>query len=56
MKKRNQQELNFRFHNPNSDIATVDLILSVFMEVQKKKADEAINKDVEKVDEEKTDT
>lgn len=34
--------LNFRFHNPNSPEATLDLLLSVFMEVQKEEADRAI--------------
>lgn len=33
---------NFRFHNPNSPEATLGLLLSVFVEVQKEKADRAI--------------
>lgn len=52
MKKENKPPFIFRFHNPNDDIATLELILSVFMDVNKKKADEAIRTELEKKDKE----
>lgn len=39
MKKR---QLNFRFHNPNSEPATVDFLLEILMEANEKKVQEAI--------------
>ena len=48
--KKEKQQLNFRFHNPNSEEAFVDLLVSVFMEMNRKKADEAIDKEIEKKD------
>lgn len=48
--KREKQQLNFRFHNPNSEEAFVDLLVSVFMEMNRKKADEAIYKEIGKKD------
>lgn len=42
MKKENRPPLNFRFHNPNSETETVALLVSVFMDVQKPKADKAV--------------
>ena len=56
MKKEKNQELNFRFHNPNSEKAFVNLLLSVFMDVQKPKADAAIDKEIETRDERPSDT
>lgn len=50
MKKDKKPPLNFRFHNPNSDIDTLDLIISVFMDVNKKKAKEAVDKELEEID------
>lgn len=46
--KKEKQQFNFRFHNPNSEEAFVDLLVSVFMEMNRKKADEAIDKEIEK--------
>lgn len=48
--KKKKQQFNFRFHNPNSEKATIDLLLSVFMEVNKKKVDEAIKYKFDKSD------
>lgn len=42
--KKEKQRYNFRFHNPNSEEAFVDLLVSVFMEMNRKKANEAIKK------------
>lgn len=39
MKKR---KLNYTFHNPNSTEDTIDLLLKVFIDVNKHKVDEAI--------------
>lgn len=47
MKKEKQQH-NFRFHNPNSDEATIEMILSALLAANKKKADEAIEQELEK--------
>lgn len=51
MKKEKRPPLNFRFHNPNSPETTVELIVSVFMEVNKKKIKEEVDKELEKMDE-----
>lgn len=51
MKKETKPPFIFRFHNPNDDIAMLDLIVSVFMGVDKKIADEAIRKELVKEDE-----
>ncbi|MDE7082486.1 MAG: hypothetical protein K2O89_02125 [Clostridia bacterium] len=51
MKKENRPPLKFRFHNPNSEVATVDLLLSVFMDVQKSKADKAVYAELENKEE-----
>ena len=48
--KKEKQRFNFRFHNPNSEETFVDLLVSVFMEMNRKKADEAIDKEIEKKD------
>ena len=45
-------ELNFRFHNPNSDENFVRMLLSVCMETCKKKADDAITAELLKNQEE----
>ena len=45
--------LNFRFHNPNSEEDFVRLLLSVCMETCKAKADEAISSELLKNREEK---
>ena len=47
MKKENRPPLNFRFHNPNSESETVALLVSVFMDVQKPKADKAVYAELE---------
>lgn len=39
-----RKKLNYRFHNPNSVEATADYILKVFIEVNEKKVEEAIQK------------
>ncbi len=39
MKKR---KLNYRFHNPNTESVTAEHILKVFMEVNEKKVEDAI--------------
>ncbi len=52
MKKENRPPLNFRFHNPNSPETTVELIVSVFMEVNKMKIWEEVDREIEKLDEE----
>ncbi len=48
--KKEKQLFNFRFHNPNSEEAFVDLLVSVFMEMNRKKANKAIDKEIEKKD------
>ena len=48
--KKEKQRFNVRFHNPNSEETFVDLLVSVFMEMNRKKADEAIDKEIEKKD------
>lgn len=48
--KKEKQRFNFRFHNPNSEEVFVDLLVSVFMEMNRKKANEAIDKEIEKKD------
>lgn len=48
--KKEKQRFNFRFHNPKSEETFVDLLVSVFMEMNRKKADEAIDKEIEKKD------
>lgn len=52
MKKEKRPPLNFRFHNPNSLETTIDLIVSVFIEVNKKKLMEEVDKEIEKMNEE----
>lgn len=42
MKKEDKPTLNFRFHNPNSEYETLVMLVSVFMDVQKRKADKAV--------------
>ncbi len=37
-----KQKLNYRFHNPNPADVTADYILKIFMEVNKKKVDQAL--------------
>lgn len=37
-----RQKLNYRFHNPNPADVTADYILKVFMEVNEKKVEQAI--------------
>lgn len=41
MKKR---KLNYRFHNPNTVDATADYILKIFIDADKEKVDQAIEK------------
>ncbi len=38
-----KQKLNYRFHNPNPAEVTADYILKVFIEVNEKKVERAIN-------------
>ena len=51
MKKENRPPLNFRFHNPNSESETVALLVSVFMDEQKPKADKAVYAELENKEE-----
>lgn len=39
-----RKKLNYRFHNPNTVEATADYILKVFMEVNEKKVERAMQK------------
>ncbi len=38
-----KSKLNYRFHNPNPADVTADYILKVFIEVNEKKVEQAIN-------------
>lgn len=44
MKKR---RLNYRFHNPNSEAATADYILKIFIEANARKVEAAIREAAE---------
>ena len=48
-----RKKLNYRFHNPNTAEATADYILKVFMEVNEKKVERAMQGAAENVLEEK---
>ncbi len=37
-----ERKLNYRFHNPNSQSATADYLLKMFVKVNEKKVEEAI--------------
>lgn len=39
-----RKKLNYRFHNPNTVEATAEYILKVFMEVNEKKVERAMQK------------
>lgn len=45
--KKQKQTLNYRFHNPNTPAVTAEYILKVFMEVNSKKVEKAIQKEAE---------
>ena len=47
-----RQKLNYRFHNPNSADVTADYILKVFMEVNQKKVEQAIQTAAEQLNHE----
>ncbi len=42
-----EQNLNYRFHNPNTVEATADILLKIFIEANQNKAEEAIRKATE---------
>lgn len=48
-----RKKLNYRFHNPNTVETTADYILNVFMEVNEKKVERAMQEAAENVLEEK---
>ena len=45
-----EQRLNYRFHNPNTVEATTDVILKVFIEANRQKAEAAIRQAAEQAD------
>lgn len=45
-----KQKLNYRFHNPNPAEVTADYILKVFIEVNERKVERAINAAAEQLD------
>jgi len=47
-----KQKLNYRFHNPNTAEVTADYILKVFIEVNMKKVERAMQEAAEKSAEE----
>lgn len=49
-----ERKLNYRFHNPNTVEATVDMLLGIFIEANSERVEKEIRKATEKLsDEEK---
>lgn len=49
---RSKRKLNYRIHNPNSEEATANLILKVFIEVNAKKVEKAVRENLQQTNEE----
>ena len=46
-----KKKLNYRFHNPNTAEATADILLKVFIEVNSKKVEKAVQEAAEQSNE-----
>jgi len=46
-----EQKRNYRFHNPNTVEAAADILLKVFIEAKRQKAEAAIRQAAEQADE-----